>query len=94
MQTIKKLGVMSVAKIEGVVGVIIGFIIGVLVFVLGAAASGVAGTGLGTTASLGALSIIIFPIFYGIILFIFGGLGAWIYNIIAPKVGGIQIELD
>ena len=92
MQTIKKLGVMSVAKIEGVLGVVIGIIIGILVFIAGSAASAL--TGASSVGSLGALSIIIFPIIYGIMLFIFGAIFAWVYNVIAGRIGGIQIDLE
>lgn len=94
MQTIKKLGILSVAKIEGIIGVVIGFIIGVLFFVAGGVASSVTGSATQSSlASFGALSIIIFPVFYGIVLFIGGAVGAWIYNLAAGWIGGIQIEL-
>ncbi|MDE1873920.1 MAG: hypothetical protein KGI04_02255 [Candidatus Micrarchaeota archaeon] len=92
MQTIKKLGVMSVAKIEGVIGVVVGFIIGILVFLVGSAASSIAGTS--SLGGLGALSLIIFPIVYGIMLFIFGAVIAWVYNMVAGEIGGIQIDLE
>ena len=92
MQTIKKLGVMSVAKIEGALGVVIGLIIGILVFVAGSVASAMTGTP--SVGSLGPLSIIIFPVVYGIMLFIFGAIFAWVYNVIAGRIGGIQIDLE
>jgi len=89
MQTIKHMGVMSVAKVEGLMGAILGLIIGIVVAVVGTAGSllGIPG------AAFGVLAIIAFPIMYGIGLFIGGAIGAVIYNFIADKIGGIQIDL-
>jgi len=33
------------------------------------------------------------PFFYGGLGFVFGALGAWVYNLMAKWLGGIQIEL-
>ncbi len=45
-------------------------------------------------AGLGVLVIIILPIYFGIIGFIFGAIGAFLYNLIAGKVGGVELEFD
>ena len=34
------------------------------------------------------------PFLYGGIGFVFGAIGAWIYNVIAKRLGGIEIELE
>jgi hypothetical protein len=34
------------------------------------------------------------PIIYAIMGFIMGVIGAWLYNLIAKWVGGVQIELE
>ena len=34
------------------------------------------------------------PVFYGGLGFLFGAFGAWVYNQIAQRLGGIQIELQ
>lgn len=34
------------------------------------------------------------PIFYGLIGFVFGTIGALVYNIFAGMVGGIEIEVE
>jgi hypothetical protein len=94
---IKKLDVLSVAKIYALIGVIVGFIIGIFVAIFASAfgalgsMGGLPGMGLATGfASVAA--IIILPIIYGIMLFISGAIGAFIYNIIAGRVGGIVFE--
>lgn len=38
--------------------------------------------------------IVVLPIFYGVIGFIIGALGALVYNLVAKWVGGIEIELE
>lgn len=45
-------------------------------------------------AAFGLMSIIIFPIIFGIISFIVGAITAFLYNAFAGKIGGIQIELS
>ena len=75
-----------------VFGLIIGFFF-TLAALAGAGAIGAAGGGparLGLIFGVGA--IILIPIFYGIIGFIAGLIGAAIYNIAASIVGGVVIE--
>jgi hypothetical protein len=36
---------------------------------------------------------ILAPVFYAAFGFIFGALSAWVYNLVAGKIGGIEIEL-
>ena len=40
------------------------------------------------------IGIVMVPIFYGMIGFIIGAVGALIYNLVAKWVGGIEIELE
>lgn len=93
---IKKLDVLSVAKVYAVIGVIIGFIIGLFVAIfiqfMGAASEMTSLPGAGIVAGGGLAAIIVGPIIYGIMLFVMGAVGAFIYNVIASKVGGIVFE--
>ena len=45
-------------------------------------------------AALGAGAIVIFPVIYAIAGFIFGMLGALIYNLVAKWIGGIEVEVE
>lgn len=99
MTTIRRLDVLSVAKVVGTIGAAVGLIAGAFVslfamigFGLAAGATDEPGAGL-IGLLFGAGAIIILPIFYGVISFIGGAIEAFIYNLVAKYVGGIQIEL-
>ena len=89
MTVIKHIGVLSVAKIEGMIGVVLGLILGIITSALGAVASLI--PGLSTFAGFGVLSIVIFPIIYGILMSISGAIGAFLYNLFAGWVGGVDL---
>ena len=42
---------------------------------------------------MGMVAIVAFPIIYGVMGFIWGAVGAAIYNVIAGRIGGVEIEL-
>ncbi len=92
-KVIKKIGVMSYAKISTIVMAIIGLILGIFYAILGAAAKTLGGeaTWMG---SMGLLAIILTPLFYAIIGFVTGVIGSLIYNLIAGWVGGVEIEFE
>lgn len=102
--TIKRFGALSVAKMQGllmfVVGLIIGVIYGLIFMIFGAAMSALMPQGdnqaIGGVGSIvgGLVIMIALPIFYGLIGFIGGAIGAAIYNIAASMVGGIKLELE
>lgn len=93
---IKKFDVMSVAKIFAVLGAVFGFIMGLIIAAAGAAAGGIAGAAVpGAGAMVGGLAIaaiIILPIVYAIMWFIAAAIGAFLYNIIADRTGGIEFQ--
>ena len=104
---VKRIGVLSAAKMYSMVGfgigLIVGVIYGLIVMMFGAAmmmsTSGTRGGGAGAGAGasgivIGLLIMVGFPIMYGVICFIGGALGAFIYNIAAKIAGGIELELE
>lgn len=94
MHVIKKIGVGSAARIYGLTLAGIGAIIGIPygLFVLAFIGTEAAGLPFGS----GFILIIILgiPIFYGVLGFLLGGLFAWMYNLVASKVGGLEIDLS
>lgn len=100
---INKMGVLSVAKMQAVLGLVIGLIIGIiygaiiiLYSLLGASLVGgdarfaVGGGGI----VIGIVVMIAVPIFYGIVSFIAGAIVAFVYNIFAGMIGGIEMEVE
>ena len=101
MIRIKRIGVFSFAKIFGLVYAALGFIFGALftfISLLGALMStfatrpGSAAFGNMFGAFFGIGSIILFPIMYGVMGFVFGLIIAALYNLLARWVGGIEVE--
>lgn len=100
---IKKLGVLSVAKIYAVMMLVMSLLISIpyglfiIVFSLSGAGSigGQGGLALGGGGIVaGVLVMIGLPVMYSVIGFIAGALGALIYNVFAGFVGGIEIEVE
>lgn len=102
--TIRRFNVFSVAKIQGflafVIGLLIGVIYGFAFMIFGAAISSLAPQGdsqaMGGVGAIviGLVIMIAFPIFYSIIGFIGGAIGALVYNLAAGVVGGLKFELE
>lgn len=99
---IRKIGVLSVAKMYALMMLVISLIIsipyGLFIMVFGAAMMGT-GERAGLAAGggsivIGLLFMIGLPIFYGLIGFVFGAIGALVYNIFAGIVGGVEIEVE
>lgn len=96
---LKRVGALSVGKVAGLLYGILGLCIGLVVmvfttlgFALGAAASGSDNPFLGIVFGAGA--IFLFPIFYGVMGFVFGVISALLYNVIAGFVGGIELDIQ
>lgn len=91
-----KIGVMSLAKVQAIAGVITGFLAGIMFTLASLTASGLSrssGTGFGSFAGFGAASIIIMPIMYGIGGFIAGIVGAWLFNLVLKITKGLEIDI-
>ena len=94
MHVVKSVGVMSVAKIMGLVYGCLGLIF-VPIFFIAVLAGAFAGHNKAAAAAdaIGLAFAILAPLIYGATGFVFGALGALLYNLIAKWVGGFEIEL-
>jgi len=97
---LRRIGVLSAAKVSGILYAGLGLLIGgffslFAILGLGAAAltndQGGGGAFLGLIFGIG--SIVLFPLFYGVIGFLGGIVGAFLYNLAAGVVGGIELDL-
>lgn len=100
---IKKLGILSVAKIYAAIMFVISLLISIpyglfiIIFSLSGAGSvgGQGGLALGGGGIILGLGLMIgMPIMYGAMGFVFGALGALLYNLFAGFVGGVEIEVE
>jgi hypothetical protein len=95
---VKRVAPVSFAKVAGILYAIFGLCIGALftlAALLGAFAFGRSDApvpGMGMLFGVGA--IIILPIFYGVLGFIFSLIGAALYNAVAGWVGGVEMDLQ
>ncbi len=88
MKEIKYMQPMPIAKIAGVAGLVMGVILDIVVIIAGM----IQGTGLGEVVTNPIL--LISPILmYGIVWFLAALFFAWLYNLLAKKMGGIKLEL-
>ena len=93
MVSLRAIGVMSCAKMMGAIYGCLGLIF-VPLFLLGGVAGMMVGKGAGALSGVAMLFMAIFlPILYGVLGFLAGALTAWIYNLIAGWVGGIELDL-
>lgn len=94
MQRIKSVGILSCAKMLGVLYGCLGllFIPFALIAGLASMATQQANSAIGGAAML-AFGILA-PVIYGAMGFVFGAIGAWIYNLVAKWLGGIEIQLE
>jgi uncharacterized membrane protein YhdT len=94
MVVLKSVEIFSWAKIHALFGIVFGLFYGVLFTVIGAAMGLSQGMpGIPRMETFGFISIIVFPIIFAIMGFICGAIMAFLYNLFASAVGGVQIEL-
>ena len=93
---IQKIGVVSAAKIYGIILAVMGFFIGVFLGIVslisGLFGSSMIGGGIG--GAIGSLAFILVPFMYGAIGFVLGGVMTLRYNLIAKKLGGLEVVVD
>jgi hypothetical protein len=96
---LKRIGPFSVAKIGGIIYAVLGFVVGIFVSffaMLGVFANAMTSDGPGALFGIffGVGAIIFLPICYGLLGFVMCAITAWLYNIFAGVVGGIEVDLQ
>ena len=86
-KTIKRFDVLSVAWIYCLIMAIVALIIGAINTIISIVTGAVP---LGPSL----LWLLLLIIAYAVLGFVFGALGAWIYNGLACKIGGVKLELE
>ena len=90
---LKRLGVLSVAKLQAILMAVFGLILAILYAFAGTMIGVVYGSA-GLGVGFGLFAIIIFPILYGLLGFISGAIIAFLYNLFAGWFGGVEMEFE
>lgn len=92
MKTLKKIGIKSCARFYAATMAVLYGIGGAIMVLMGL---GVFLLGGGYYMLGGGVAVLIFGALFGwVIGYLMGALCAWIYNMIAERIGGIQVELE
>jgi hypothetical protein len=96
---LRRVGVLSVAKIAGVMYAAMGLVFGLFFSAIFSLIPFAGRTGDPSMPSwiapmFGAGALIFMPIFYGVLGLVGGAIGALVYNLFAGLVGGIELELE
>src|ERR1700674_5441765 len=94
MQTIKSVGVLSAAKIGGAVYAVLGLLFAPM-FLLIVTIASMSGQRPNPFGAIGGVAMaVLCPIIYGVMGFVMGAIGAFLYNLMAKWLGGIQMEFE
>ncbi len=86
MQEIKHIGVFQAAKMAAVLYLIISAVIVIpMMFIMMA---------FQREANPFGLLVLLLPLLYAILGFIFTAIFTWLYNVVAGMVGGLQVEIE
>ena len=94
---IRSVGVLSVGKMYGAIAAAMGLLFGVFIAIFSLAGAGLAGDdGPGGLMApmLGVGAVLALPIFYGVMGFVAGAVGALFYNAFAGIVGGVEVQTE
>ena len=88
---IKRILPLSLAKLTGLVLACLGFIFGAMITLLTIIG---ALTGIKPQGASSYIAIIVLPIIYGGFGFVMAFVQAWLFNLVAKKIGGLEIEVE
>ena len=94
---VHSVGVWSVARIYGALSAAMGLIIGVVLALASLVGTGMAGPDAAPpwfAGVFGVGALIFAPVFYGVMGIIMGAFGAFLYNLFAGMVGGVEIDVS
>jgi hypothetical protein len=94
MHIIKSVGVLSIAKIMGMIYGCMGLIFAPLFLLIGLMGSALGQRNSPLAGIFGIGFAVFMPLLYGVMGFVIGAIGALLYNLFAKWVGGFELELD
>jgi hypothetical protein len=94
MHIVKSVGVLSVAKIMGLIYACMGLIFAPFFLLMGLLGSALGQQNSPLAGIFGVGFAVLMPVLYGVIGFIAGLIGALLYNLFARWVGGFELQLE
>jgi hypothetical protein len=94
MHIIKSVGVLSVAKILGLVYACLGLILAPLFLLMGLLGSALGQQNSPVAGIFGIGFAALMPVLYGAVGFVGGAIGALLYNLFAKWVGGFELQIE
>ena len=89
MQRIKRFGVAQTAKVVAIIYFIMIAVLFLPIMLVGYAVGLFGGIG-----PFEGIAFLLAPIFYGVVAFVATAIGCLIYNALATRIGGIEIEIE
>ena len=94
MVRLRSVGVLSSAKIFAVVQAAIGILVGFIFLVIGVVGAAVV-PGHPKMGMVGIIVIaVLMPVFYAVLGFVMGAIWAFVYNLAAESIGGLELEFE
>ena len=94
MHILKSVGIMSVAKLMGLLYGCLGLIFAPIFLLIGLLGSFAGSDKTPLAGVFGVVFAILMPLLYGAMGFVTGAIGALLYNVLAKWVGGFELELE
>src|ERR1700688_978833 len=94
MHIIKSVGVLSIAKIMGMIYGCMGLIFAPFFLLVGLMGSALGQRNSPLAGIFGIGFAVIMPVLYGAMGFVMGAIGALLYNLFARWVGGFELEIE
>ena len=94
MHIVKSVGVLSVAKILGLLYGCMGLIIAPLFLLMGLLGSALGQQNSPVAGIFGIGFAVLMPVLYGAVGFVGGAIGSLLYNLFAKWVGGFELQIE
>ena len=94
MHIVKSVGVMSIAKIMGLLYACMGLIFAPIFLIAGLLSSFAGQDKTPFAGIFGTVFAVLMPVLYGVMGFVMGAIGALLYNLAAKWIGGFELEIE
>lgn len=94
---VRSIGVWSAAKLYGAISAVMGLLFGLVFAMFSLIGTGMAGDEAGPAwmgGIVGMGAVIVLPIMYGVMGLIGGAIMAFLYNVFAGMVGGVELDIS